>query len=201
MNKMFLKKVLLSVLIVSIVAFGLTGCLDDIIGTGDNNTPGTEQTGTVNLVLSGEGLYNLSIDSLLKFPNANAGQYTLPEVSYGYHHFYASDSLGSCKYDETGKVIDSPVTYIYLNPEPQDGKVKLHLTSTYSDHHYNIKMDGKVKFSYVTVGTYTINNVSTGENHTFEVIHHKVGHGSASQTVSISLCETDVYFDVTFWYE
>jgi len=200
MNKMFLKKVLLSVLIVSIVAFGLTGCdplLDEILDQTD--TDSTVKTGTVYLELTGEGLYNLGMDGGDDFSNVNAGKYTLSEVTYGYHHFSAKDSLGSCKYDETTKVIDSPVTYIYLNPEPQDGGVNIILTSTYSDHHYNIKMDGQYFHQNVSVGIYAIDDVSTGENHTFEVIHHKgTSYGSASQTVSISLCKTDVVFDVTF---
>ena len=135
---MFLKKVLLSVLIVSIVAFGLTGCdqlLDEILDQTD--TDSTVKTGTVYLELTGEGLYNLGMDGGDDFSNVNAGKYTLSEVTYGFHNFSAKDSLGSCKYDETTKVIDSPVTYIYLNPEPQDGGVNIILTSTYSDHHYN----------------------------------------------------------------
>jgi len=118
MNKMFLKKILLSALIFILLSFGLTGCsYDDSIPWEDCNT---------------------------------------------------SD-------------------------------VNIHLTSTYSDHHYNIYMDDKLIRSNVTVGNYYEDNVSIDETHVFKVIHHKgIDFGSASKSVYIAFCEEHVYFNVTF---
>ena len=113
MNKMFLKKVLLSVLIVSIVSFGLTGCSDPVVN--DNKSD-----------------------------------------------------------------------------------VTIHLSSTYSDHHYNIYVDSDLYASDVTVGVKYLGKFLLGQR-VFTVTHHKgASFGSASQTVSILNTETDVYFDVTF---
>jgi|AntAceMinimDraft_16_1070373.scaffolds.fasta_scaffold08345_2 hypothetical protein len=113
MNKMFLKKILLSVLIVSIVSFGLTGCSDHV-----------------------------SVD------NKSA--------------------------------------------------VTIHLSSTYPDHHYNIYVDSDIIVEDVTVGVRSLGRFLLGQR-VFKVNHHKgASFGSASQSVSISNPETDVYFDVTF---
>ena len=116
MNKMFLKKVLLSVLIVSIVSFGLTGCLID-------------------------------------------------------------DGQGS---------------------QSKESAVTIHLSSTYSDHHYNIYVDDQLYASDVTVGAKYLGKFLLGQ-YTFNVQHHKgPSFGSAWQDVSILNTETDVYLDVTF---
>ena len=120
MNKIFLKKILLSVLIVSIVSFGLTGCL---------------------------------------FSNSEPGP-----------------------------------------GEDEFSAVTIHLSSTFSDHHYNIYVDNELKASDVTVGVKFLGYFHFGQ-HVFTVIHHKgVNFGSASQTVSILENEkdTDVYFNITF---
>ena len=118
MNKMFLKKILLSALIFSLLSFGLTGCFHN---------------------------------GALTWADCNTSH------------------------------------------------VKIHLTSTYSDHNYNIYMDDQLYHADVPVGSYSIDDVSFDETHVFKVIHHKgTSFGSASKSVYIAFCEEHVYFSVTF---
>jgi len=108
MNRLFLKKAFLSILIVLIFTIGLTGCIDIVI-------PGN--TGTVKLVISGDWEYDLKMDGVTKFWDKSSGTYTLPDVSIGDHTFEAIDTFGaSFGYDSETKYIESGSNYVYLYP-------------------------------------------------------------------------------------
>lgn len=166
MIQMLLKKILLSILIITLLSVSLSGCddtfLDDILNQiGEIDTDSTketnieENTGTIYIILSGDDLYDVSLDGAVKLYNVTEGQYTLSEVPYGDHTFeaIATSEEDSCVRDIVGKDIKIPETYIYLTPIADDGSVTIYLTSTYSDHHYNIKMDGREYHSNVPTGT------------------------------------------------
>ena len=191
-NKVFLKKIFLSVLIVSIVSFGLTGCLD----FGDIHTDHQhEDTGTVYLVVSGENHYDLYSDGYCYFTNIPAGTYSLINVPYGNHTFYAMSIPGANCYEyySTNKKISGVSTYVYLDLLPDISTVYVIVTG---NHSYEIMMDGVGKYYNVLQGTYTIESVPTGKNHTFEVVDMRgASYGHASTTAYISKCEHKYYFN------
>jgi len=73
--------------------------------------------------------------------------------------------------------------------------VTIHLTSTEYCHHYNFWMDDKKYHSEVTVGDYSINNLSKDEFHVFRVVHHR-GYilGLASKTEYVNTCNFPLIF-------
>ena len=108
MKSLLLKKAFLSLLIVSIVSIGLTGCLDIVV-------PST--TGTVKLIVSGDYTYDLKMDGNTVFSNKPEGTYTLTNVSVGNHTFEAIDTWGS-EYgsDSETKYISAGTNNVYLDP-------------------------------------------------------------------------------------
>ena len=108
MKSLLLKKVFLSLLILSIISIGLTGCLDIVV-------PST--TGTVKLVVSGDYEYDLKMDGDTYFSDKPEGTYTLTDVPIGNHSFEAIDTWGSgYGYDSETEYISSGSNYVYLNP-------------------------------------------------------------------------------------
>jgi len=81
-------------------------------------------------------------------------------------------------------------TITYPATEPTTGTVKLVVSGTYT---YDLTMDGATRFSNKQPGTYTINNVATG-NHSFEAIDVRgVSNGYDSVTQYISTGTNYVY--------
>jgi len=204
MNKVWLKKILLSVLIVIILSLGLVGCTalvlwDEINNPSNSNSDNTEDTGTVYLVLSGEYICDISMDGKVEKQGVSAGMHQMLDVPYGSHTFEAKATNGSCVKAVKTQTIQESETTIYLTPSPQGAKVFIYLTSTYPDHHYNIYMDSTLYHANVSLGTYTIKDVPIDETYEFEVIHHRgVSFGSTSQNVSIMACEENVNFSLNF---
>ena len=111
MKSLFLKKIFLTILIVSMLSIGLTGCLDITI-------PETEtETGTVNIKVFGNYTYDLYMDGYEVFSDKPEGTYTLTNVSIGYHTFKAIDVFGSewGSYSET-KYISAGTNNVNLYP-------------------------------------------------------------------------------------
>ena len=111
MKSLLLKKVFLSILIVSILSIGLTGCMDIVV------PPTTPTTGTVNIIVSGDYTYDLKMDGVIKFSDKPSGTYTLYDVSIGNHTFEAIDTWGSdVGYDSETKYISAGTNNVYLSP-------------------------------------------------------------------------------------
>lgn len=201
MNWMFFKKVLLFFLIASILCFGVTGCedLEGIIYPENSDENSSEEICRVTLVLPVQ-YYNIYVDGTLKFKDwLMALEPLVFDVPYGLHTIEAQVTRECCKKDDIALIFNQSEITISLNPEPQDADVYIHLTSTYSGHHYNLYVDGVLEHANVPVGSYKIEDVSNDENHHFEVIHHKgPSFGSASQNVHICACEENVPFNISF---
>jgi hypothetical protein len=111
MKSLLLKKVFLSLLIVSIMSIGLTGCLDIVV-------PDTEPTtATVNITVSGDYTYDLYMDGYKVFSKKPEGTYTLTDVPTGNHTFEAIDVWGS-EYgsDSETEYISAGTNNVYLDP-------------------------------------------------------------------------------------
>jgi hypothetical protein len=108
MKSILLKKFFLSLLIISILSIGLTGCLDITV-------PSTKAT--VKLIVSGDYTYNLYMDGDKVFSDKPKGTYTLTNVSIGEHTFEAIDVWGaSWGYDSETKYISAGTNNVYLYP-------------------------------------------------------------------------------------
>ncbi|MBN2395959.1 MAG: hypothetical protein JXC36_05810 [Candidatus Atribacteria bacterium] len=108
MKSLLLKKVFLSLLIVSMLSIGLTSCLDIVV-------PPT--TGTVNIIVSGDYTYDLKMDGDEVFSDKPEGTYTLTNVPIGNHTFEAIDTWGaSWGYDSETKYISGGMNNVYLTP-------------------------------------------------------------------------------------
>jgi hypothetical protein len=108
MKSSLLKKIFLSVIIVSILSIGLMGCLDIVV-------PAT--TGTVKLIVSGDYTYDLYMDGDKVFSNKPEGTYTLNNVSVETHTFEAIDTWGAnWGYDSETRYISAGTNNVYLNP-------------------------------------------------------------------------------------
>ncbi|MBN2395962.1 MAG: hypothetical protein JXC36_05825 [Candidatus Atribacteria bacterium] len=111
MKKLLLKKVFLTLLIVSLLSIGLTGCLDIVV------PPSETETGTVKLVVSGNYYYDLTMDGVTRFSNKQPGTYTLTNVPIGNHTFEAIDVDGaSYGYESVTQYISTGTNYVYLEP-------------------------------------------------------------------------------------
>ena len=189
MKSLLLKKVFLSLLIVSILSIGLTGCLDIVVPSPET------RTGTVKLVVSGTYYYDLTMDGITKFSNKQPGTYTLTNVPIGNHSFEAIDVDGvSYGYDSVTQNISTGTNYVYLEPQstPTTGTVYIVLSG---DEKYNLKMDGTTYFSNRPAATYTLINVPVG-NHTFEAIDiWEASWGYDSETKYISAGSNYVYLN------
>jgi hypothetical protein len=181
MKKLFSSRVFLSILIVTILSLGLTGC-DGIIIV----TPSNDNTGTVKLVVSGNWYYDLKIDGTTKFSNKPEGTYTIFNVPVGSHTFEAIDTDGeSYGYDSTTVYISSGTNNVYLDPVPSNTTGTVYIV-IYGDYEYDIKMDDVFKFINVSSGTYTLSNVSVGD-HFFEaidVLGSSLGYDSESKYIN-----------------
>ena len=101
----------MTLLIVSILSIGLTGCLDIV-------TPQpTPTTGTVNIIVSGDYKYDLKMDGGTVFSDKTEGTYTLTNVPIGNHTFEAIDTWGaSWGYVSETEYISAGTNNVYLNP-------------------------------------------------------------------------------------
>ena len=112
MKANIIKKGILILVVVSLLAIGFTGC-----GGGGIITT----TGTVTIVLTGEYEYHLYMDGYLQFEaddpvaEGSGSIYYVPE---GYHIFEAVDTWGDdWGYDSVRQYIYAGMTnYVYLNP-------------------------------------------------------------------------------------
>jgi hypothetical protein len=163
MKSLLLKKFFLTILIVSMLSIGLTGCLEIVA------PPSETETGTIKIVVSGTNSYNLTMDGVTRFSNKQPGTYTLTKVPVGNHNFEAIDVRGSSYgYESVTQNISTGTNYVYLEPQstPRTGTVYIVLSG---DEKYDLKMDGTTYFSNRPAATYTLINVPVG-NHTFEAI-------------------------------
>jgi len=165
MKRISFTKVVLIVLAIALLGFGLTGCnvnLGPVI-------PPISTTGTVKLVVTGTNSYDLTLDGVTIFSNAQPGTYTIPKVPIGNRSFEAIDVRGyNYGYDSVTLYISTGTNNVYLSPQstPTTGTVYLVLSG---DYYYNLKMDGYTYFFSKPAATYTLTNVPVG-NHSFEAI-------------------------------
>jgi hypothetical protein len=75
MIKKYSYKIFISLIVLSLLAIALTGCVDIII-------PG--DTGTVRVTLSGTFYYDIKIDGATKLSNKAPGTYNITGVPTGY---------------------------------------------------------------------------------------------------------------------
>jgi len=86
MNKIFLKKILLSVLIVSIVSFGLTGCT---LSSFDSSETCDTSTVTIHLTSTyPDHHYNIYMDEYLYHSNVTVGNYSINNVPTSNDHVF-----------------------------------------------------------------------------------------------------------------
>ena len=160
MTKKYFLKTTLIILIFTIFALGLTGCIDIVIPS---------DTGAVRVTISGTYRYDIAVDGVTKLSNKVPGTYTISNIPTGYRTIEAIDIDGeSYGYASKTIYVSTGTTNVYLDPTPTTttGTVYVVLSGNWE---YDIKMDGTTEFTNVSSGTYTIANVSIG-NHTFEAI-------------------------------
>ena len=184
MIKKYFYKIFLSLIVFSLLAIALTGCVDIII-------PG--DTGTVRVTLSGNFYYDIKIDGVTKLSNKAPGTYNITGVPTGYRTIEAIDIDGeSYGYDSKTIYVSTGTNNVYLDPAPTTttGTVYVEVSGNWD---YDIKMDGANEFTNVSSGTYTITNVTIG-NHTFEAIDTMgASFGYDSETKYISSGSNYVY--------
>jgi len=112
MNKMFLKKILLSVLIVSIVSFGLTGC-------SHSGGPVSKDHCNVWIRLSStypDHHYNIYMDNVQYFEDVTVGTHYINNVSMDENHVFTvvhhkGTSFGSVSQTEWFTTIEEDVYF------------------------------------------------------------------------------------------
>ena len=177
MIKKYFYKIFLSLIVFSLLAIPLTGCVDIIIPS---------DTGTVRVTLSGTFYYDIKIDGTTKLSNKAPGTYNITGVPTGYRTIEAIDIDGeSYGYDSTTIYVSTGTNNVYLDPVPTTttGKVYVVVSGAWK---YDIKMDDVFKFTNVSSGTYTLSNVSLG-NHFFEaidVVGAYLGYDSETKYIS-----------------
>jgi hypothetical protein len=174
----------------------LTGCEGVIIVPPNGEDGEPDDTGTVNIQVSGDWEYDLKMDGDTYFTDVDEGTYTINDVPVGDHTFEAIDTDGeSYGYASETQYISAGTNTVYLEPEPEPddtGTVNIELSG---DWEYDLKMDGDTYFTDVDEGTYTINDVPVGD-HTFEAIDTDgASYGYASETQYISAGTNTVYLE------
>jgi len=109
MKKNVLLKGFLILVLVSLLAFSITGCVP---------APPIITTGTVYIYIYGTYWYNIYMDNMLKFSTASPYYtYIIYNVPTGYHYFEAVDIDGAWwGYDNVTQYIYSGANYVYLWP-------------------------------------------------------------------------------------
>jgi hypothetical protein len=184
MNKKYFLKTTLIILIFSIFALGLTGCIDIVIPS---------DTGAVRVTISGTYRYDILVDGVTKLSNKTPGTYTISNIPTGYRTIEAIDIDGeSYGYASKTIYVSTGTTNVYLDPAPTAITGTVYIVVS-GNEKYNIKMDDLTKFTNVSSGTHTLYNVSTGE-HFFEAIDTwGASFGYDSETKYISSGSNYVY--------
>jgi len=107
MKANIIKKGILILVVVSLLAIGFTGC-----------TLIFSSTGTVYVRVVGDWWYNIYMDHQEKYLNVTEGTYVLYNVPTRNHFFEAIDTAGSwLGYDSVTQYIHSGVNNVYLYPQ------------------------------------------------------------------------------------
>ena len=109
MKKNVLLKGFLILVLVSLIASSITGCVP---------APPIITTGTVYIYIYGSYYYNIYLDNILQFSTASPYySYIIYNVPVGNHYFEAVDIDGSWwGYDNVTQYIHSGSNYVYLYP-------------------------------------------------------------------------------------
>ena len=105
MRKISFKKVLLSLLIFSIISFGLTGCVDIVIPA----------TGTVYIRIANDDWeYDIYADGIYQNTTDENGNLTITNVPVGNHFFEAYDTSWWNLYGSKNQYISTGTNYVYI---------------------------------------------------------------------------------------
>lgn len=99
------KKLLLSILIFSIISFGLTGCVDIVIPA----------TGTVYIsIVNDDYWYDIYVDGVYQNETDGNGNLTITNVPVGNHFFEAYDTSWWNLYGSKNQYISSGANYVNI---------------------------------------------------------------------------------------
>jgi len=108
MKANIIKKGILILVVVSLLAIGFTGCTITFFPT----------TGTVYITVIGDWWYDLYMDHQEKYQEVQEGIYVLYNVPVGDHFFEAIDTAGSgLGYNSVTQYIHRGVNNVYLYPQ------------------------------------------------------------------------------------
>lgn len=132
------------------------------------------QTGTANIVVTGNWKYDIKMDGKTYFYNKPAGTHTINDVPIGNHYFETIDTRGaSWGYHSVTKYIFTGSNYVYQNPVPTVTTATVQIKVMNYEWWYDVYLDGNASTG-IWLGTTnwkgeaTFEDISTG-SHSFYV--------------------------------
>jgi hypothetical protein len=172
----------------------LTGCEGVIIVPPNGEDGEPDDTGTVNIELSGDWEYDLKMDGDTYFTDVDEGTYTINDVPVGDHTFEAIDTDGeSYGYASETQYISTGTNTVYLEPEPETGTVQIEVDDNYE---YEVYMDGDYLGTTDEYGEGTFEDIPTGYHSFYVISTDNAYEGSESVTIDTgnNLVEIDIYY-------